>query len=75
MTEPPVWVPMVTGSMPAATAAAEPAEEPPGECESRRGLRVGLGCMKANSVVTVLPATSPPARAVMRTMAASVTGR
>ena len=29
-TEPPVWVPMASGTMPAATAAAEPDEEPPG---------------------------------------------
>src|SRR5262245_2897431 len=30
ITEPPVWVPSANGIMPAATAAAEPAEEPPG---------------------------------------------
>ncbi len=32
MTEPPVWLPTAIGSMPAATAAAEPDEEPPGVC-------------------------------------------
>ena len=30
MTEPPVWLPKASGSMPAATAAAEPDDEPPG---------------------------------------------
>ena len=30
MTEPLVWVPRAAGTKPAATAAAEPLEEPPG---------------------------------------------
>ena len=30
MIEPPVWVPIAAGIMPAATAAAEPDQEPPG---------------------------------------------
>ena len=30
MTEPLVWVPMAAGTMPLATAAAEPLEDPPG---------------------------------------------
>ena len=75
MTEPAVWVPMASGSMPAATAAAEPAEEPPGEWVSRRGLRVCDGFRKANSVVTVLPTMMPPARRVMATTGASLRGR
>ena len=55
----------------AATAAADPAEEPPGVWLSRRGLRVPVGFMKANSVVVVLPASRPPARSAIRTTAAS----
>ena len=30
MVEPPVWLPSASGTIPAATAAAEPLEEPPG---------------------------------------------
>ena len=44
MTEPTVCVPSATGTMPAATAAAEPEEEPPGVCSGLRGLRVVRGC-------------------------------
>ena len=40
MTEPPVWLPSAIGSMPAATAAAEPDDDPPGVCAGLRGLRV-----------------------------------
>ena len=43
MTEPPVWLPSASGSMPAATAAAEPDDEPPGVCARLRGLRVSRG--------------------------------
>ena len=32
MIEPPVWLPKAIGSMPAATAAAEPEDDPPGVC-------------------------------------------
>ncbi len=32
MTEPAVWLPIASGTMPAATAAAEPEDEPPGVC-------------------------------------------
>ena len=62
MTEPPVWLPSAIGTMPAATAAAEPDDDPPGVCAGLRGLRVPAGCRVANSVVTVLPSTIPPAR-------------
>src|SRR3954467_10258639 len=41
--EPPVWVPIATGTIPAATAAAEPLELPPGVWARSRGLRVGAG--------------------------------
>src|SRR5690606_843218 len=41
--EPPVCVLSARGTMPAATAAAEPLEEPPGVWSSFQGLRVGPG--------------------------------
>ena len=43
MTEPAVCVPSAAGTMPAAMAAAEPEEEPPGVCSRLRGLRVAAG--------------------------------
>jgi hypothetical protein len=39
--EPPASVPCASGAIPAATAAAEPPLEPPGERSSAHGLRVG----------------------------------
>src|SRR5258707_12165053 len=55
MMDPPVWLPRASGTMPAATAAAEPLEEPPGVWPGWCGLRVLPGVRVANSVVTVLP--------------------
>ena len=55
MTDPAVWLPTAAGTTPAATAAAEPAEEPPGACVDLCGLRVRAGVSSASSVVTVLP--------------------
>src|SRR5260370_29233056 len=75
MTEPPVWLPSAIGSMPAAIAAAEPEDDPPGVWARWRGLRVAAGCKLANSVVTVLPSTRPPARRTSATNAASALGR
>ena len=40
-----------------------------------RGLRVRAGYMFANSVLTVLPSTMPPARRVIATIDASARGR
>ena len=40
MTEPLVWLPTASGTMPAATAAAEPDDDPPGVCSALCGLRV-----------------------------------
>ncbi len=60
MTEPPVCVPTASGTMPAATAAAEPLDEPPGVCSTFAGLRVCDGARFASSVVTVLPSTIAP---------------
>ena len=40
ITEPAVWLPSASGTMPAPTAAAEPLDEPPGVCSALCGLRV-----------------------------------
>ena len=45
ITEPPVCVPTASGTIPSATAAAEPEEEPPGVCAGPCGLRVLPACM------------------------------
>src|SRR5438045_2280880 len=47
--------------MKSATAAAEPLDEPPGECAGLCGLAVGPGWRVANSVVTGLPRRIAPA--------------
>src|SRR5262249_50682190 len=75
ITEPAVCVPKASGTMPAATAAADPAEEPPGVWPRLRGLRVADGTSEANCVVTVLPSTMPPAWRVSTTAVASAAGR
>lgn len=75
MTEPAVWLPTAAGTMPAATAAAEPAEEPPGACVDLCGLRVRAGVSSASSVVTVLPRMTAPASRSRATHAASLSGR
>src|SRR5437667_4913889 len=59
--EPATWLPIDTGTMPSATAAAEPLDEPPGVRDRSRGLRVGPGTVLANSVVTTLPTITAPA--------------
>ena len=43
MTEPAVWVPSAKETKPAATAAAEPLDEPPGVRRGSWGLMVGPG--------------------------------
>src|SRR5271163_542341 len=72
---PAVCVPNATGNIPSATPAAEPEEEPPGVCPGLAGLAVGPGFRVANSVVTVLPITTPPAPRVQATGAESAVGR
>ena len=67
-------MPTASGACPAATAAAEPEEEPPGVCAGVAGLRVGPGCKKASSVVTVLPRISAPAAFSRATTKASSRG-
>ena len=61
--------------MPEATAAAEPAEEPPGVCVFLCGLRVRAGVSSASSVVTVLPRITAPASRKRAVQAASFAGR
>ena len=61
--------------MPAATAAAEPLEEPPGVHARSWGLRVLPGAREASSVVTVLPAMIAPLRRSIATTAASPSAR
>ena len=71
MTEPTVCEPSASVPTPAATAAAEPLLEPPGVCSRLRGFAVAPGAKKANSVVTVLPRISAPARRSRSTASAS----
>lgn len=51
--DPPPSLAWATGTIPAATAAAEPPLEPPAECPGFHGLRVGRWA--AGSVVMVVP--------------------
>src|SRR5262249_7798065 len=67
--------PSASGTMLAATAAAEPDEEPPGVRAGSCGLRVGPGWKYANSVVTVLPMMTAPAARSFATTVASLRGR
>ena len=63
MVEPRAWVPSVTGSIRAATDAAEPQDEPPGVRRVSNGLRVRAGSPPPRHTVTVLPtSTAPPLR-------------
>ena len=65
--DPPVSLPRARGVMPAATAAAEPPDEPPGTREGSSGLRVGPKAEfsveepMANSSRFVLPTGTAPA--------------
>ncbi len=43
ITDPAVWLPRASGTIPSATAAAEPLDEPPGVREGSRGFRVFPG--------------------------------
>ena len=69
-----VWVPVAKLTICAATAAAEPEEEPPGVWSRFSGLRVPLVGKVASSVVTVLPSITAPARRKVASTAASCTG-
>src|SRR4051795_12305651 len=71
--EPPPSDPWATGTIPAATAAAAPPEEPPGVREVSQGLRVGpkrRGSVTGripNSGALVLPTITNPASLIRRT--------
>lgn len=83
--EPPVSVPVTAGARPAATATAEPPEEPPGTRSRFQGLRTGAGASKptgataefslaepmANSSQLSLPSVTAPASARRVTTVAS----
>ena len=66
--DPPPSLPWATGTMPEATAAAEPPEDPPLECSIAQGLRVGPKATGSvvievpSSGVLVRPRTTKPAR-------------
>ena len=74
--EPPVSVPIAQGAVPAATAAAEPPEEPPGTRVESQGLVTGPKAEFsfdepiANSSWLVLPSTGAPAACRLRTAVA-----
>src|SRR5262249_29570213 len=65
--DPPVSVPMASGTSHAATAAAEPPDDPPGTLARFHGLRVGPNAEfsvddpMANSSMLVLPMITIPA--------------
>ena len=75
--DPPVSVPVVPGTRPAATAAAEPPELPPGTQPVFHGLRTGPKCEFsldepiANSSMFVLPTITLPASRKRATTCAS----
>jgi len=71
MTEPLVWLPIASGTTPAATAAADPIDDPPEVRERSHGFRVGPGCAIASSAVTVFPTMIAPAARRFRTTSAS----
>ncbi len=66
-----VCEPSASGIIPAATAAAEPLDEPPGVRPGSWGFTVGPGRKYAISVLTVLPSGIAPARRSSATGAAS----
>ncbi len=73
--EPTVCEPMAPGTMRAATAAAEPDDEPPGVWAGFHGLRAGDGSRNANCVVWVLPRMTAPAARSRATAPQSRVGR
>ena len=67
-------MPRASGTIRAATAAAEPLDEPPGVQATFHGLRVGAGSEVANSVVWSLPSRIAPAALSRATEVASWSG-
>src|SRR5438309_6928210 len=78
--EPPVSDPSASGTIPAATAAADPPLDPPGMRSVAHGLRTGpnaefsLDDPIANSSQLVLPTTTAPAASSRATAVASYGG-
>ena len=64
MTEPFVWLPTASGTTPAATAAAEPMDEPPAELARRReaaGLAIEqFDVMKIGETRSIVPERESP---------------
>ncbi len=75
MMEPPTCVPMAAGIMRAATAAAEPEDEPPALRAGSKGLVVAGGWAPPSSAVAVLPRTTAPACRNAHTAALSRLGK
>ena len=79
--DPPVSVPVATGARRAATAAADPPDEPPGTRSRSQGFRTGPNQLFsfdepiANSSMLVLPSITMPAWARLRTTVASYGAR
>ena len=73
--EPPTCEPMAAGIMRAATAAADPEDEPPGVRDASKGLVVGPGWVPPSSAVTSLPNTTAPASRSAHTAALSRLGK
>lgn len=69
------WKPLAAGSIRAATAAAEPDEEPPGVRPRSKGLVVGPGSVPPSSAVTVLPRMTAPTARSAHTAALSRRGQ
>src|SRR5829696_3506931 len=78
--DPPVSEPSASGANPAATAAADPPDEPPGTRVRSCGLRVGpnaefsVELPMANSSRLVLPMATAPAAVSLATTVASYGG-
>src|SRR5207253_5276748 len=78
--DPPVSVPSAPGTKRAATAAADPPEEPPGVRSRSHGLRVGPYALFsvdepiANSSMFSFPTSTAPASRSLRTTVASYGG-
>ena len=78
--EPPVSDPIAIRTSPAATAAPEPDDEPPGMWSVFHGLRAGGngrsndGPPSANSCVATLPSSTPPAAASLAATTESASG-
>src|SRR5436309_9926065 len=79
--DPPVSVPIAHGASPAATAAADPPDDPPGTRSRSHGLRTGpnpefsFDEPIANSSMFVLPSTGAPAPTSFSTAVAVYVGR